>query len=86
MENISLDKKMIEQIEAISRMNYGETYDEWRIEIGDDESIPPNIKQMKLDLSFLRYSLKNGEDPTKEVVNKMKYYLECLDMEKRIAA
>ena len=26
---MQLDKQMIEQIENISKMNYGETYDEW---------------------------------------------------------
>ena len=80
-----LDQEIIEKIEAISKLNYKEIYDEWKVEIADDEAIPPNLSQMKLDLLCLSYSLKNGEDPSKEIENKIKFQLEALEMEKKAA-
>ena len=85
MGNISLDEEMIAHIESIHKMSRQEIRDLWDETIGFDENTPASTDHRKLELLCFIYSVKNKTGPTEEIKNKIKFQLQCLEMEKKAA-
>jgi len=79
MENISLGKDMIKEIETIHKMSSNELLDLWDDMVGFMDYNPSSTIQRKLYLLWFIYSYKNGSCPTAEITNKIQFYLECLE-------